>query len=81
MRLWKLARMRMTRRFILLHNLVILAFERALLGVGIQCCLAHWISWWLEHELARTIPIKFGDLNRSPPKITSDHCIKVSLLA
>lgn len=52
MRLWKLARMRMTRSFISLHNLVILAFERALLEVGIQCCLSHWKSWWLEHELA-----------------------------
>ena len=39
MRLWKLARMRMTRRFLLLHNLETLAFKRAFLGVGIQLCL------------------------------------------
>ena len=32
-------------------------------------------------EFARTIPIIFGDLNRSPPNVTSGHCIKVSLLA
>ena len=57
MRLWKLARMRMIRRFILLHNLEILAFERALLGVGIQCCLSYSKSWLLEHVLARTISI------------------------
>ena len=57
MRLWKLARMRMTRRSILLHNLDMLAFERALLGGGIQCCLSFSKSWWLEHVLARTIPI------------------------
>ena len=48
MRLWMLARMRMTRRFTLLRNLVILAFERALLGIGIQCYLSHWKSRWLE---------------------------------
>lgn len=39
MRLWKLVRMRMTRRSLSLHNLETLAFERAFLGVGIQCCL------------------------------------------
>ena len=32
-------------------------------------------------ELARTIPMIFGDLNQSPPNVTSGHCIEVSLLA
>ena len=36
MRLWTLAQMRMTRKFLLLHNLETLGFKRAFLGVGIQ---------------------------------------------
>ena len=39
MRLWTLAQMRMTRKFLLLHNLETLGFKRAFLGVGIQRCL------------------------------------------
>ena len=79
MRLWKLARMRMTRRFILLHNLEIFAFERALLGVGIKCCLSHWKSWWLEHELARTISIIWRSESK-PAEHHQWHCIALRCL-
>ena len=69
MRLWKLARMRMTRRFILLHNLVILAFERALLGLEYSAAFRMGNAGGLSTSWLGLSP----KVQRSEPKPAKDH--------